>query len=37
MTNLPYIPTEHSAKPGLRKLEEEPHFIIDEWYPDYRN
>ena len=37
MTNLPYVPTEYSVKPGLKKLEEEPHFIIDEWYPDYRN
>jgi hypothetical protein len=37
MTNLPYIPTEYSVKPGLKKLEDEPHFIIDEWYPYYRN
>ena len=37
MTNLPYIPTEYSVKPGLKKLEDDPHFIIDEWYPDYRN
>ena len=37
MTSLPYLPTEYSVKPGLKKLEEEPHFIIDEWYPDYRN
>ena len=37
MTSLPYIPTEYSVKPGLKKLEDEPHFIIDEWYPDYRN
>ena len=37
MTNLPYVPTEYSIKPGLKKLEDEPHFIIDEWYPDYRN
>ena len=35
--NLPYLPTEYSVKPGLKKLEDEPHFIIDEWYPDYRN
>ena len=37
MTSLPYLPTEYSVKPGLKKLEDEPHFIIDEWYPDYRN
>ena len=37
MTNLPYVPTEYSVKPGLKKLEDDPHFIIDEWYPDYRN
>ena len=37
MTNLPYIPTEYSVKPGLKKLKEEKHFIIDELYSDYRN
>ena len=37
MTNLPYVPTEYSVKPRLKKLEDDPHFIIDEWYPDYRN
>ena len=37
MTNLPYIPTEYNVKPGLKKLEEEKHFIIDELYSIYRN
>ena len=37
MTNLPYVPTEYSVKPGLKYLEDDPYFIIDEWYPDYRN
>ena len=37
VTNLPYVPTEYSVKPGLKKLEDDSHFIIDEWYPDYRN
>ena len=36
MTNLPYIPTEYNVKPGLKKLEEEKHFIIDEFYSLYR-
>ena len=35
MTNLPYIPTEYSVKPGLRKLGEENHFIVDELHPLY--
>ena len=37
MTNLPYIPTEYNVKPGLKKLEEEKHFIIDDLYSIYRN
>ena len=37
MTNLPYIPTEYNVRPGLKKLEEEKHFIIDEFYSIYRN
>ena len=37
MTNLPYIPTEYNVGPGLKKLEEEKHFIIDEFYSIYRN
>ena len=37
MTNLPYIPTEYNVKPGLKKLKEEKHFIIDEFYSIYRN
>ena len=37
MTNLPYIPTEYNVKPGLKKLEEEKHFIIDDLYSVYRN
>jgi len=35
MTNLPYIPTEYSTKPGLKKLQDENHFIIDEMLPSY--
>lgn len=30
MNNLPYIPTEYSTKPGIKKLEGENHFIIDD-------
>ena len=37
MTNLPYIPTEYSVGPGLKKLKEEKHFIIDDLYSTYRN
>ena len=37
MTNLPYIPTEYSTKPGLNKLNGEKHFIIDEMLPLYKN
>ena len=37
MTNLPYIPTEYSVKPGIKKLEDENHFIIDEQLPLYKN
>lgn len=35
MTNLPYVPTEYSTKPGINKLEDENHFIIDEMLPLY--
>ena len=34
MTNLFYIPTEYSVKPGLQKLEED-HLIIDNQYEQY--
>ena len=37
MNTLPYIPTEYNANPGIKKLEDEPHFIIDGLYPLYRN
>ena len=37
MSNLPYIPTEYSTKPGLNKLNDEKHFIIDEMLPLYKN
>ena len=37
MASLPYVPTEYSVKPGIKKLEGEQHFIIDEGYSDYRN
>ena len=37
MTNLPYIPTEYSVGPGLKKLKEEKQFIIDDLYSTYRN
>ena len=37
MNNLPYVPTEYNTNPGIKKLGEEPHFIIDGLYPDYRN
>ena len=37
MTNLPYIPTEYSVKPGIKKLGDEKHFIIDELLPVYKN
>ena len=37
MTNLPYIPTEYSVKPGIKKLGDENHFIIDELLPLYKN
>ena len=37
MTNFPYVPTEYSTKPGLKKLEDEKHFIIDEMLPLYKN
>ena len=37
MTNVAYIPTEYSTKPGLKKLEDEKHFIIDEMLPLYKN
>ena len=37
MTQLPYIPTEYSVKPGIKKLGDENHFIIDELLPLYKN
>ena len=37
MTNLPYIPTEYSVKPGIKKLGDENHFIIDDLLPLYKN
>ena len=37
MNTLPYIPTEYNTNPGIKKLEDEPHFIIDGLYPLYRN
>ena len=37
MTNLPYIPTEYSVKPGIKKLGDENHFIIDELLPLYKS
>ena len=37
MTKLPYIPTEYSVKPGIKKLGDEKHFIIDELLPVYKN
>ena len=37
MNNLPYVPTEYSTNPGIKKLGDEPYFIIDGLYPDYRN
>ena len=37
MNNLPYVPTEYSTNPGIKKLGDEPHFIIDGLYPTYRN
>ena len=35
MTNLPYIPTEYSVKPGLKKLGNAKHFMVDDLYPFY--
>ena len=35
MTNLPYVPTEYSVKPGLKKLGKENHFIVDKMHPLY--
>ena len=37
MNTLPYIPTEYNTNPGIKKLEDEPHFIVDSLYPLYRN
>jgi len=37
MTNLPYIPTEYSVKPGIKTLGDENHFIIDDLLPLYKN
>ena len=37
MNNLPYVPTEYNTNPGIKKLGDEPHFIIDGLYPTYRN
>ena len=37
MTNLPYVPTEYSVKPGIKKLGDENHFIIDDLLPLYKN
>ena len=37
MNNLPYVPTEYSTNPGIKKLGDAPYFIIDGLYPDYRN
>ena len=37
MNNLPYVPTDYSTNPGIKKLGDEPHFIIDGLYPTYRN
>ena len=37
MTNLPYVPTEYTVKPGIKKLEGENHFIIDKLLPLYKN
>ena len=35
MTKLPYIPTEYSVKPGLKKLGKAKHFIVDDSHPFY--
>ena len=35
MTKPPYVPTEYSVKPGLKKLGEDKHFIVDGMYPSY--
>ena len=32
---IDYIPTEYSVKPGLKKLGEDKHFIVDGMYPSY--
>ena len=35
MTNLPYVPTEYSVKPGLKKLGKANHFMVDDSHPLY--
>ena len=37
MSNLPYFPTEYNTSPGIKKLGDESHFIIDGLYSTYRN